>query len=222
MKIVSIILARGGSKGIPNKNIIDICGKPMIYYSIYASQNANIDSTYVSTDSKQIAMISEKYGAKIIKRPTDISTDTSSSEEALSHFCKNVNFDIMIFIQPTSPLLLAEDLIKGINIIKSGQATSVFSVYKEHWIPRWNLDIKPINWNPQSRPRRQDMPEQYVENGAFYITTREQFLDSGIRYGEKNLDIVEMPLSRSIQVDTLSDLELVNKLLKKNDQQTKY
>ena len=66
------------------------------------------------------------------------------------------------------------------------------------------------------------MPEQYVENGAFYITTREQFLDSGIRYGEKNLDIVEMPLSRSIQVDTLSDLELVNKLLKKNDQQTKY
>ena len=69
MKIVSIILARGGSKGIPNKNIIDICGKPMIYYSIHASQSANIDSTYVSTDSKQIAMISEKYGAKIIKRP---------------------------------------------------------------------------------------------------------------------------------------------------------
>ena len=217
-KNLCIIPVRGGSKGIPNKNIIDISGKPMIYYSICASQSANVDFTYVSTDSKQIAMISEKYGAKIIKRPQDISTDTSSSEEALSHFCKNVNFDIMIFIQPTSPLLLAEDLIKGINIIKSGQATSVFSVYKEHWIPRWNLDIKPINWNPQSRPRRQDMPEQYVENGAFYITTREQFLDSGIRYGEKNLDIVEMPLSRSIQVDTLSDLELVNKLLKKNDQ----
>ena len=97
MKIVSIILARGGSKGIPNKNIIDISGKPMIYYSIYASQSANVDFTYVSTDSKQIAMISEKYGAKIIKRPQDISTDTSSSEEALSHFCKNVNFDIMIF-----------------------------------------------------------------------------------------------------------------------------
>lgn len=218
MKIVSIILARGGSKGIPNKNIIKISGKPMIYYSIYASQNANIDYTYVSTDSKQIAMISEKYGAKTIKRPKDISTDTSSSEEGLLHFCKNVNFDVMVFIQPTSPLLLAEDLIKGINIIKSSKATSVFSVYKEHWIPRWNLDMKPINWNPHFRPRRQDMPEQYVENGAFYITTREQFLDSGIRYGEKNLDIVEMPLSRSIQVDTLSDLELVNKLLKKNDQ----
>ena len=106
---------------------------------------------YVSTDSKQIAMISEKYGAKVIKRPKDISTDTSSSEEALSHFCKNVNFDIMIFIH-VSPLLLAEDLIKGISIIKSGKATSVFSVYKEHWIPRWSLNIKPINWNPQFSP----------------------------------------------------------------------
>ena len=88
---------------------------------------------------------------------------------------------------------------------------SIFSVYKEHWIPRWDLNIKPINWSTTNRPRRQDVDEKYVENGAFYITTKEQFLNSGIRYGGR-IGVVEMPMQRSFQVDTYKDLDIIKKL----------
>ena len=212
MKIVSIILARGGSKGIPDKNIIDLNGKPLIYYTINASMKSNISETWVSTDSKKISIIAENYGAKIIDRPKEFATDTSSSEEALQHFSEQVEFDIMIFIQPTSPLLISADINQGLNLMITGEYDSIFSVCKEHWLPKWNLDIKPINWSPNERPRRQDMKEQYIENGAFYITTKEQFLKSGIRYGGKR-GIVKMPFDRSFQVDTYEDLEIIKKLL---------
>ena len=212
MKIVSIILARGGSKGIPDKNIIKLNHKPLIYYTITASQQSKVCETWVSTDSKKISLIAEKYGAKIINRPKEFATDTSSSEEALKHFSQEVNFDIMVFIQPTSPLLDASYINRGIDLIVSNHYDSVFSAYLEHWIPRWSLDVNPINWDISDRPRRQDVSEQYVENGAFYITTKEQFLSSGIRYGGKT-GIVEMPFKKSLQVDNYEDLEVIKKLL---------
>ena len=212
MKIVSIILARGGSKGIPDKNIIKLNHKPLIYYTINASQQSKVCETWVSTDSKKISLIAEKYGAKIINRPKEFATDTSSSEEALKHFSQEVNFDIMVFIQPTSPLLDASYINRGIDLIVSNHYDSVFSAYLEHWIPRWSLDVNPINWDISDRPRRQDVSEQYVENGAFYITTKEQFLSSGIRYGGKT-GIVEMPFKKSLQVDNYEDLEVIKKLL---------
>ncbi len=212
MKIVSVILARGGSKGIPNKNIIDLNNKPLIYYTINASQESNVSETWVSTDSPKISMIATEYGAKILDRPEKYATDESSSEQALMHFSDNISFDIMVFIQPTSPLLCATDINEGLELILSNHYDSVFSVYKEHWIPKWNLNIEPINWSPDNRPRRQDKSEQYTENGAFYITTKEQFLKSGIRYGGR-MGIVEMPFERSFQIDTYEDLELIKKIL---------
>ena len=211
MNIVSIILARGGSKGIPDKNIIDLNGRPLIYYSINAAQNAEISEVWVSTDSKKIAMVAKQYGAKILDRPKTLATDISSSEDALNHFSQNIDFDIMVFIQPTSPLLYSDDIVKGLDLIKQGNYDSIFSVYKEHWIPRWDLNIKPINWSITNRPRRQDVDEKYVENGAFYITTKEQFLNSGIRYGGR-IGVVEMPMQRSFQVDTYKDLDIIKKL----------
>ena len=89
MKIVSVILARGGSKGIPGKNIIDINGKPLIYYTINESIVSNVDETWVSSDSDEILIISKYYGANTLKRPDDISMDISSSEDALLHFAEN-------------------------------------------------------------------------------------------------------------------------------------
>ena len=212
MKIVSVILARGGSKGIPDKNIIDLNNKPLIYYSINASKNSNVVDTWVSTDSKKISIIAEQYGAQIINRPKHLATDTASSEQALQHFTTQVDFDIMVFIQPTSPLLSSADINKGIDMMQTGEYDSIFSVCIQHWIPKWTLDLKPINWSPENRPRRQDVSEQYVENGAFYITSKEQFIKSGIRYGERQ-GIVEMPFYRSFQVDTYEDLEIIKKLL---------
>ena len=95
---------------------------------------------------------------------------------------------------------------------ESSNYDSVFSVYKEHWAPKWTEDIKPIQWKINDRPMRQEKKEEYVENGAFYITKKKQFLESSLRYSGK-IGIVEMPNYRSFQVDTLDDLELIRKLL---------
>jgi len=209
--IKSVILARGGSKGIPNKNIIKLNHAPLIQYSIEASKASSVDQTWVSTDSLKIKAIATKLGALVIDRPTEISQDNSKSDEALVHFAKNIDFDILVFIQPTSPLLRAEDINKGIEMMKDYD--SVFSVYKEHWIPEWNLDGTPHHWDVSNRPMRQDVPETYVENGAFYITTKKALLDSGLRYSGK-IGMTEMPKNRSFQIDTMEDLKLITKILK--------
>ncbi len=209
MKTISLIPARGGSKGIPLKNIIELDGKPLISYTIEASKKSNVDETWVSTDSNDISSVSKTYGAKIIDRPYEISKDTSQSEETLLHAAYQVDFDILVFIQPTSPLITSEDINKGLEMMD--EYDSVFSVTKEHWIPRWTMDVKPHEWEIDNRPMRQDKPEMYVENGAFYITKRKNLLDSKLRYSGKK-GVVEMPLSRSFQVDTMEDLELIRRL----------
>ena len=212
MKIVSVILARGGSKEIPSKNIINVKGKPLIYYTIKASQESNVQETWVSTDCAKIKKVAQKLNANVLDRPKIISQDFSKSEEALIHFSEKIEFDVLVFIQPTSPLLKSKDINKGIRLILDEGYNSVFSVYKQHWIPRWTLDIKPINWKTDNRPMRQEVNEEYVENGAFYITTKTSLLKSQLRYsGKKN--IVVMPLSRSFQIDTLEDLKLIQGLL---------
>lgn len=215
-----MILARGGSKGIPKKNIIDINGKPLLYYTANASLNSSVDETWVSTDCSEIGTYAKDIGCKVIVRPGDISGDNSKSDEALVHFAENVDFDILVFIQPTSPLLLSDDINQGLD--KMNEYDSMFSVCIEHWIPRWNLPARSMNghllkgspdgWDINNRPMRQDMPEKAVENGAFYITTREQLLKTKLRYGG-NIGFITMPLHRSFQIDTYEDLELIQKLL---------
>ena len=213
MKIVSVILARGGSKGIPSKNIIDLKGKPLISYTIQASQKSNVYSTWVSTDCPTIKTISETLNANVIDRPKEISGDFSKSEEALLHFTKKIDFDILVFIQPTSPLLKSEDINQGIKLLlNDNKCSSVFSVYKQHWLPKWSLDIEPLNWDVKNRPMRQEVDEEYIENGAFYITKKNDLLNSKLRYsGKKN--VVIMPYLRSFQIDTLDDLNLIEGLL---------
>jgi N-acylneuraminate cytidylyltransferase len=213
MKIVSLILARGGSKGIPEKNIIDLKGKPLIHYTILASQNSNVHETWVSTDCKKIKKASKLLGVNVIDRPLELAQDTSQSDESLLHFSDNHNFDILVFIQPTSPLLSPKYINEGIDLLlNSTKYDSVCSVYREHWIPKWSIEGKPINWNIKNRPRRQDKVEKYVENGAFYITTKNNLKKYQLRYGG-NIGFVEMKLSESFQIDTFDDLALIKKIL---------
>jgi CMP-N-acetylneuraminic acid synthetase len=212
MKIVSLITARGGSKGIPNKNIIDVNGKPLISYSISASLDSDVDETWVSTDSDKIKMVSEECGSKVIDRPKHLADDISMPDDSLLHFAKNNNFDILVFIQPTSPMIKSEYINKGIKMIKSDKYDSVFTATKEHWIPRWDKNVQPVDWNIHKRPRRQDKPELYTENGMFYITKRESLLLSNLRYSGRK-GIVEIPLTDSFQVDSEEDLELIRKII---------
>lgn len=214
MKNVAVILARGGSKGIPNKNIIDLCGKPLIYYTIQASIMSDVDETWVSTDCDKIANISEDYGAKIMMRPEEFSTDISSSEDALIHFCKNTQCRNIVFIQPTSPLLESADINLGLQLMY--QYDSVFSGFREHWIPRWRDTgdaLEEVGWSRDQRPRRQDRESLVVENGALYITSRQRILQDKIRYGG-NIGYVEMPMSRSFQIDTYDDLFIIKSIMK--------
>ena len=211
-KVVSITLARAGSKGINLKNLKQLNGKPLIYYAIAACKESAVDEVWVSTENTAIKYASESYGANVIMRPKELSLDTSKCEEALLHFAENVDFDIMAFVQCTSPLTRANDINKAIDMIKSGMYDSVFGVTKEHWLPRWTMDMEPIGWSPNNRPRRQQRPETYVENGAFYVTTHTQLMNSGVRYGGK-LGVVEIPLLRSFQVDSQEDFDLIEKLM---------
>ena len=120
-KIVALIPARKGSKGIKNKNIINLMGKPLISYSIKYAESSNlIDKIFVSTDGNKIASISKKFGAEVIIRPRNISGDTVPNEPVISHalnYIKKIgfNFDIVVFLQPTSPLRKSMRLIKQLN-----------------------------------------------------------------------------------------------------------
>jgi len=210
--VVSVILARGGSKGIPRKNIVDINGKPLLYYTIKASLESSVEQTWVSTDDEEIATIAYECGARVLKRPAKMSTDKSTSESALIHFAEQVEFDHVVFIQPTSPLLKAKYIDEGLSM--TSDYDSIFSAYIQHWTPRWTKELpsKPIGWDPNNRPRRQDADEVYIENGSFYITSKEALLKSGVRFSGR-IGVVEMPLGESYQIDTYEDLEFIKRVI---------
>ena len=207
MKVVSLIPARKGSKGIPNKNLIDLCGKPLIYYSIKASKKSLVEETWVSSDSDEILEISKNYGAKTIKRPSEISNDQSTSEEALLHFASNVDFDIIVFIQCTSPQIVSNDIDQGIvKMKKYDSVVSVSETSQMFWDssgPLYDLD---------KRSRRQDGVKRYLETGSFFITTKKNLLQFKNRISG-NIGFVEIPKSRSFDIDTYEDLKIVETLI---------
>ena len=129
MKVVSLILARGGSKGIPNKNLVYINKKPLLYYSLSASLLSKVEETWVSSDSQKILSYANKLGANILKRPKKLASDKSPSEDSLLHFAKKVDFDVIVFIQPTSPLITSYDIDNALEILNQGY-DSVVSFYK--------------------------------------------------------------------------------------------
>ena len=210
MKTVAIILARGGSKGVPHKNIRDIAGKPLISYSIETALDSFVDSVWVSTDCPNIGHVSEMFGASVLERPRELSTDESTSESALLHFSQHVDFDKMVFIQPTSPLLQPHHINGGLEL--SNQYDSVFSVYKELFLPRWSLDLNPVNFDNYNRDRRQDREDNYVENGAFYITTKTILQNTGVRVSG-NIGVYEMSPFESFQIDTVEDFVFIERLM---------
>jgi CMP-N,N'-diacetyllegionaminic acid synthase len=221
-KALVIIPARGGSKGIKDKNIYPINNKPLIYYSINAAKGSKFcGNLIVSTDSDAISNISEEYGAFALKRPKSISTDYSQSEDSLLHalnyLIKNRQLvqEWTLFIQCTSPLVETNDIDGAIQFAIDNSLDSVFSAYKYHFAGLWeksNSMCKPINYDPYMRPMRQEQDNIFVENGAFYLIKTELLLKNKNRFGGKT-SIYEMPFYRSFQVDTMDDISLIEKIL---------
>ena len=221
LKTVTIIPARGGSKGIPLKNLVNIKGKPLIWYSINASINSSVSETWVSTDHEGIKDVSKKFGAKTILRPKELCDDFIMPDASLIHFAENVEFDVLVFIQPTSPLIKPSYINSCIEKVVDEGYDSVFTVHEEHWIPKWSIKndekfgvdvISPFNWDMLNRPRRQDKESLYVENGMLYVSTRESLLSNRLRYGGK-IGFVIIPIYDSFQVDSFEDLELVRRVI---------
>lgn len=218
MKIVSLIPARGGSKGIPRKNIKLLSGKPLISYIIKSSTSSKyIDETYVSTDDVKIAKISKKNGATIVKRPLKYALDNSSSESVLLHFAKKINFDILVFLQCTSPLTATKDIDGAIEFFLKNSYNSVLSVCEDRggflcggFL--WYEDGKPVNYDYKNRPRRQDMKKTFRENGAIYIISKNNLLKYKNRLCKK-VGLYVMPGRRSFEIDEPQDFKLLNKIL---------
>lgn len=222
-EFISIIPARGGSKGIPHKNITFLSGIPLIAYTIEASlQSRFIQRTIVSTEDARIAEVSISYGAEVIERPPSLAEDTTPTEPVIRNvldvLAEKENYipkNIML-LQPTSPLRTVEDIDRAYEQYLSESADSLLSVCRSHnflWCKENNRGI-PVNYDYRNRPRRQEM-EQYRENGAIYIFNRQLFLDNNNRLGGK-ISLYEMEEDRSIEIDTPFDMLLAEHLLNKD------
>ena len=213
-RVHSIILARGGSKGIKNKNLIKFNNKPLIYWTVMQSlKSKKIDEVWVSSDSKKILSVSKKLGAKIIKRPKKFSGDTSSSESALIHAIKkikviNLKDDLVVFPQVTSPLRKADDFDNALNKFKKEKKDSLFSGFFFEVYFSWKFINKKIipTYNLNKRPRRQKIFKNIIENGSFYIFKVDGFLKNKKRlFG--NIGCFIMNIENSFQIDEKKDLK---------------
>jgi len=225
MEILAIIPARGGSRGIPRKNVQLIAGEPLIAHTIKSARKSEyITRIIVSTDDKEIAEISKVFGAEVVLRPAEISGDTASSEAALLHTIgylkKNEGYfpDLTVFLQCTSPLALAEDIDRTIALLLNTATDCAFSASESHqflWITRRNGFAQGINHDPEIRPRRQEMELQYRENGAVYAMRTEGFVRAGRRFFGK-ISLSVMPPERSLDIDEPLDLEIAEFLIKRS------
>ncbi|URZ00940.1 N-acylneuraminate cytidylyltransferase [Clostridium felsineum] len=218
-KNVAFIPVRGGSTSIKKKNIKLINGRPLVYWVLDAAAECKyIDKIFVSTDSDEIKSTVEAYKnekIKVIDRSKKVSTDTASTESTMFEFAKEYDFENMVLIQATSPLLTFKNLNDGFEKFLKEDIDSVISVVRQKrfiWQEEKNT-ILPQNYDPMNRPRRQDFNGFLIENGAFYITSRESFMKEGCRISGK-VGAVEMPQESYYEIDEPLDWIIVENLLK--------
>jgi len=216
-KVLAIIPARGGSKGLPRKNILDLNDKPLITWTIEASLNSKyINKTIVSSDDDEILEISKKYGAEILKRPDEFATDISSSEAVVHHVIENTNeiYNYIILLQPTSPLRNTLDIDNALKELFSTDATALISVceYDNKILKAFKENefgyIEGISNNTYPFMRRQDLPQTYMSNGAIYIIKVDKFLKNNSFFTDKTISFV-MDDIKSLDIDTQVDLKKV-------------
>ncbi|MBU3181560.1 acylneuraminate cytidylyltransferase family protein [Clostridium psychrophilum] len=226
-KFLAIIPARAGSKGIPNKNIIAICGKPLIAYTIEAGKKSKyIDEIIVSTDSDIIKGIAEEYGTRVpFLRPNELSNDRAKSIDVVLHAMEyyknnNITFDYIILLQPTSPLRTFKNVDEAIEKLIKSNGASLVSVCKTQQNPIFmrsiqNKKLKEVMRFEGTSFRRQDLPDFYIFNGALYINSYDMLIQQ-----KKFVDADTMPYimdkKSSVDIDTMLDVRLVEVIMKEN------
>ena len=221
-KAVAFIPVRGGSKSIPWKNIKPLCGRPLVYWTAAAAAGCeSIDEVYVATDSERIASTVESFGlpkVRVIGRSAESASDSASTESAMIEFALAHEFDDIVLVQATSPLLSSEDLDAGFELYRSEGVDSVLSAVEDKRF-YWSRDPEavgsdPLNYDVYARPRRQDFNGCFMENGAFYITTRARLLETGNRVSG-TIAVAEMPPETSFEIDEPADWEIIEALLRR-------
>lgn len=224
---VAFIPVRGGSKSIPLKNIKPICGKPLVYWTVKAAcESRYIDKVYVSTDSEAIRNAVQRFAGEIagadkievIGRSPETATDGASTESAMLEFAEHYIFDNIILVQATSPMLTAGDLNGGYELYATDNTDSVLSVVKQYrflWKQDKEENAVPMNYEVFHRPRRQEFDGYLMENGAFYICSRENLLKTGNRLSG-NIKAYEMDADTAFEIDEPSDWIIIEALMKKN------
>jgi CMP-N,N'-diacetyllegionaminic acid synthase len=223
MSILALIPARGGSKGVPRKNIRELCGKPLIAWSIEAAQKSKyIDRLVVSTEDEEIAEIARNYGAEVpFMRPPELSQDETSGMAPVLHALEQLpGYENILLLQPTSPLRTVKDIDGIIQLYNNNMAPSCVSVCEPSKHPQWMYQIlkngcldsvikKPlIN-------RRQELSEIFALNGSLYLAQTEWFNRRNTFINEETLGYI-MPTERSVDIDSPLDWKWAEFLLKES------
>lgn len=215
MAVVAIIPARGGSKGIPGKNLATIGGRSLVGRSVLAARRSGVaDEVIVSTDSDDIGAEALRFGATVVNRPADLSGDTASSESAVVHALEQSSLgigsydDVVLFIQCTSPFIDPVGLARATQRVLRDELDVAFAATRSHGFI-WRDDggsAVGVNHDHRVRQRRQDRPVEYVETGAFYAMRADRFLRDEHRFGGR-IGVEEVPHSQAIEIDDPDDLE---------------
>lgn len=222
---IAIIPARGGSKTIPTKNIKLLNGKPLIYYTITEAQKSKyLSHILVSTEAQEIAQIAREYGAVVISRPLALAQDDTPSLLVYQHVIKyleqveDLHPDIIVILQPTSPLRTVEDIDGAIEKFLEAGCDSVVSVCEVEHPPHWMYSLqgdrlKPVIEGGNKITRRQDAPKVYRLNGAVYVTRRDVIINENKVLGTDSRAYI-MPVERSVDIDTELQFMLAELLMK--------
>lgn len=219
-RFVALIPVRGGSKGIPRKNVRLFAGKPLVYWAVKAASDCEaIDRVLVATDDEEIGRIVESFGlprVQVVDRSPESASDTAPTEMVMLEIAERHHFESIVLIQATSPLIEEWHLMEGIQKYLQTGADSLLSVVRQKrfvWSETADGAV-PVNYTPAYRPRRQDWDGMLVENGAFYITCRERLLATGVRISGRT-ELYEMPESTYFEMDDPTDWLIAEQLKQK-------
>ena len=225
MEILGIIPARGGSKGLKKKNVKNLAGKPLIYYTIREAKKSKfITKLIVSTENLEISKIAKKYGVEVIPRPKNLARDTTPSllvfKQVITYLQNQMKFnpDVIVVLQPTSPLRKTMDIDYSIKKFLKHKSKTIISVSKFEHPPSWifkivNGKLKPI-LKSQKIIRRQESPKFYSPNGAIYVFDSSSIMKKDFEYGVNDLPYI-MPPERSVDIDSDLDFKFAELLLKR-------
>ena len=223
MSVLGLILARGGSKGIARKNIKNLCGKPLIAWSIEIAQNADsVEKVVVSTDDEEIAEIAQKYGAEVpFLRPAELAQDDTPSMAPVLHALEQLpKFEMILLLQPTSPLRTTTDIDGIFKMCQERKAPAAVSICESPKHPNWMFScsndgkLSPFTDNPIAM-RRQDLDKIYTLNGSLYLAKTDWIQDNRSLLSPETVGYL-MPPERSLDIDTMFEWSLVEFLMSKN------